>query len=359
MKIDYVPFLKSKQNEIHALAEIAPELLPSICPFFDYPKKKDGETVINIERSIKALVKKFGKYLNNINGFYFDIYDIDDGIEISGKHIYAFLLEEFYNLPIIPVVSIDRSAQHQASVVNSKKKGLITSDTLAFRITPEDFQSFPVVRDEIGEILKEPMSLFKSIDLIFDCRICINADINKIANDIASFAGSFTSLFPVRNIITSGSCIPASVAEVLLPNKEDYIHRVEIDIFKAVQKALKEKAVIFGDYTTISPDYSDADIPPEQMPNRTTAKLTYSFDDQQYFIRGGSLKTKGRDQYFDLAKKLCEKDFFRKGNSGGDIYFEEKSNRQGGQCWVSSFIKPSINSHITYTIQNILTNGII
>src|SRR5690606_13712960 len=107
MKIDYVPFLKSKQNEIHALAEMAPELLPSIFPFFDYPKKNEGETAINIERSIKALVKKFGKYLKNINGFYFDIYDIDDGIEINGKHIYAFLLEEFSNHPIIPVVSID------------------------------------------------------------------------------------------------------------------------------------------------------------------------------------------------------------------------------------------------------------
>lgn len=359
MKIDYVPFLKCKQNEIHALAEMASETLPSICPFFDYPKKKNGETAITIEKSIKSLVKKFGKHLKNINGFYFDIYDINDDIEISGKHIYAFLLEEFSSLPIIPVVSIDRSAQHQESVVNSKKNGLITSESLAFRVTPEDFKSFSVVQDDIEEILKEPISLFKSIDLIFDCRICMNADVNKIAAEIASFTNSFTQAFPVRNIIISGSSIPASVADVLLPNSEDYVHRVEIDIYKAAQKTLNKNLVIFGDYTTISPDYSDADIPPEQMQNRITAKLTYSFDGQHYFIRGGSLKTKGREQYFDLAAELCGKKFFRKKNSRGDIYFEEKSNRQGDQCYVNTVIKPSINSHMTYMIKKILANGSI
>ncbi|MEC8811213.1 MAG: hypothetical protein VXY23_07885 [Pseudomonadota bacterium] len=359
MEINYVPFLKSKQNEIHALAEMASDILPSICPFFDYPKKQNGDTADNIGKSINRLVKKFEKHLKNINGFYFDIYDIDDEIDIDGKHIYAFLLEAFSSFPIIPVVSIDRSDAHQESVVNTKKNSLIDSDVIAFRVTPEDFQSFQVVRDDIEDILSEPFSLFESIDLVFDCRICTNAKIEKIADEIANFSNSFSQRFPVRNIIISGSSIPASVAEVLSSNSEDYVQRIEMDIYNTAQKLWRDKALVFGDYTTISPDYSDADIPPEQMQNRTTAKLTYSFDNQHYFIRGGSLKTKGRDQYFDLAAELCGKDFFRKGNSPGDIYFEEKSNRQGGQCWVSSFIKPSINSHMTYTIQKILANGTI
>ena len=359
MEINYVPFLKSKKNEIHALAEIESDLSPSICPFFDYPKKQNGDTANNIEKSINRLVKKFRKYLQHINGFYFDIYDIDDEIEINGKHIYAFLLKAFSSFPIIPVVSIDRSDLHQESVVDAKKSGLIASDFVAFRVTQEDFQSFNVVQHDIEDILSEPFSLFKAIDLVFDCRICINANINKIAEEISIFSNNFGQKYPIRNIIISGSSIPASVAEVLSSNSEDYVQRVEMDIYKAAQNLLKDKALVFGDYTTISPDYSDADIPPEQMQNRITAKLTYSFDDQHYFIRGGSLKTKGRDQYFDLAAELCGKIFFRKGNSPGDIYFEEKSNRQGDQCYVNTVIKPSINSHMTYIIQKILANGTI
>ncbi len=359
MEINYVPFLKSKQNEIHALSEISSDILPSICPFFDYPKKQNGDTKNNIEKSIIRLVKKFGKHLKKINGFYFDIYDIDDEIEINGKHIYAFLLEAFSNFPIIPVVSIDRSDLHQKSVVETKKNGLISSAAVAFRVTQEDFQSFHVVQDDIENILSEPFSLFKAIDLVFDCRICINANVNKIAGQIAKFSSSFGEKYPIRNLIISGSSIPASIAEVLSSNSEDYVQRVEMDIYKASQKLFHDKVLIFGDYTTISPDYSDADIPPEQMQNRITAKLTYSFDDQHYFIRGGSLKTKGRDQYFDLAAELCRKKFFRPGNSLGDVYFEEKSKRKGGQCYVNTVIKPSVNSHITYIIQKILANGTI
>lgn len=359
MEINYVPFLKCKQHEIDALAEIEPILSPSICPFFDYPKKQNGDSEKNIENAINRLIKKFGKYLKHLNGFYFDVYDIDDEIEINGRHIYAFFLEAFANFPVIPVVSIDRNVQHQESVVVAKKSGWITSDVVAFRLTQEDFQSFNVVQSDIEDILSESFSLFQAIDLVFDCRICINANANKIADEISSFADNFGQKYPIRNIIISGSSIPASIADVLSSNSEDYVQRVEIDIYKATQKLLKDKALVFGDYTTISSDYSDSDIPPEQMQNIITAKLTYSFDDQHYFIRGGSLKTKGRDQYFDLAAALCGKDFFRKGNSPGDIYFQEKSARLGSQCWVSSFITPSINSHMTYIIKKILANGTI
>lgn len=357
MIINYVPFLKSKQNEIHALSEMKSEMLSNICPFFDYPKKQNGESASNIEVSIKRLVRKFEKHLKHLNGFYFDIYDLDNDIDVEGRHIYAFLLEAFSDLPVIPVVSIDRSEAHQESVVNAKKGGITASDTIAFRITPEDFQSFNVICDDIEDILSESFSLFEYIDLVFDCRICISADSKTLADEIVSFSNSFSQRYPVRNIIISGSSIPASVAEVLSTNSEGYIQRNEINIYKTAQKLSKSNTFVFGDYTTISPDYSDADIPPEQMQNRITAKLIYSFDDQHYFIRGGSLKTQGRDQYFDLAEELCSKAFFRSGNSLGDIYFEEKSKRQGDRCYVNTVIKPSINSHMTYIIKQILANG--
>lgn len=359
MEIKYVPFLKSKQNEIHALSEMASELSLYICPFFDYPKKQNGDTEIKMEKSIRGLAKKFRKYLEDIKGFYFDIYDIDDNLEINGKHIYAFLLEEFTTLPVIPVVGIDRSELHQESVVAAKNNGLVTSDIIAFRITHEDFQNFDVVKEDIEDALSDVFSLFEGIDLIIDCRICTNADIKKVAVDIANFSDNFSKMFPVRNVIIAGSSIPASVAEVLLPNSEGCIKRVEMDIYKTTQKLVTDKGFVFGDYTTISPDYSDADIPPQQMQNRIAAKLTYSFGDQHYFIRGGSLKTKGRDQYFDMAATLCKKPFFRLGNSPGDLYFEEKSKRQGDQCYVNTVIKPSINSHMTYMVRKISTNGSI
>jgi len=69
--------------------------------------------------------------------------------------------------------------------------------------------------------------------------------------------------------------------------------------------------------------------------SRTPAKFIYSLVDQHYFIRGGSLKTKGRDQYYDLAASLCvSKYFFSRAleYSLGDAIFMRKFRREGDQC---------------------------
>jgi len=357
MEIEYVPFLKSKQNEVHALAELDKDILTKIAPFFDYPKKQGGDSGKDIGAAIGRLAKKFKKHLSGVKEFYFDIFDLNDDLNIDGENLYGFLLKEFSGLPLIPVVSIDRNDEHQKAVIQSKTLKHVSSSTVAFRVTPEDFQNFGVISEDIKNMLEPVFALFESVDLIFDCRICTSLDAKKISKQINDFTNKFISLRQVRRVVVAGSSIPASAAEVLSSNSEVYVDRIEIKIFDNV-KNLGATNYVFGDYTTISPDYSDANIPAEQMQSRITAKFIYSFGGQHYFIRGGSLKTKGRDQYYDLAASLCSKYFFRGPEySLGDAYFYEKSRREGDQCWVNTVIKPAINAHITYAVEDLLTDN--
>ncbi|GAA6166792.1 beta family protein [Sessilibacter corallicola] len=359
MEVKYVPFLKSKANEIHALAGLDESIAENLVPFFDYPKKQSGDKAEDIGPAIIRLAKKFKKHLGGFEEFYFDVYDLSDGLEIEGDHLYSFLLGAFSDLPLVPVVSIDRSDDHLNSVIKGKEKGVVSSNYVAFRVTPEDFQNFDAVIDDIEDMLNPIFSLFEMVDLIFDCRICSNLDSQKLSKQIDVFTKGFVSSYPVRRVVVSGSSIPASVAEVLSSNSEKYVERVEVDIFSAAV-SLGAAQYVFGDYTTISPDYSDADIPGDQMQGRITAKFIYSFEGQHYFIRGGSLKTKGRDQYYDLAEVLCSKDFFRGPEySTGDAYFYEKSCREGDKCWVTTVIKPSIDAHISYTVKDFLADCLL
>lgn len=358
MDINYIPFLKTKANEIRALADLERNIALRVRPFFDYPRKENVETEEKLARSVTALVKKFEKHLSVIPEFYLDVYDVDD-VEVDGRHLYAFILEKFSKLPIIPVISIDRSCEHNDSVIEAKTNGHITSDVVAIRITQEYFQRFSVVHNDINCLLRDILNCYNVIDLIFDCRVCTNADVSSTAMQIANFANEFCRHYPVRSIIISGSSIPASIAEIVRPASEEVIQRKEVGIYRAAYPLLAGKSAIFGDYTTVSPDYSDANIPPEQMQNRVTAKFSYSFDDQHYFIRGSSIKTVGRAQYYDMASTLCNKAFFRKGNSAGDIYFEEKSKGKGPECWITTVIAPAINSHITYLTKKILASGTV
>lgn len=354
---NYVPFLKSKSNEIIALSELDKTLLGGLTPFFDYPKKKEGQTPDEFKASIAKLKRSLKKHVSDFQEIYFDTYDLDDTFEVDGDHHYRHLLEELSIFNIVPVISIDRSSAHQRSVFDLKQYGVLSSDVVAFRITPEDFQSFGVIEDDIESELKPIFDLFQAVDLIFDCRVCSNFDPAKISKEIVEFAQRFSESYSPRRLIVTGSSITASIGEIVDVESERIIERSEIDIFKAVTKrAAGALEFVFGDYATVSPNYSDIEIIPEILRNLTAPKLIYSFDNQHYVIRGGSLKTKGAKQYFKMAATLCAKPFFRKAPySLGDQYFEQKSRGEGKDCAPNTVVKPSVNAHITYILRNSVT----
>jgi hypothetical protein len=161
------------------------------------------------------------------------------------------------------------------------------------------------------------------------------------------FSQHFCSAYPVRRVVVAGSSIPASAADLANPRTERVLERTELKIYRAVQPHHAHARLVFGDYATVSPDYSDLALPGEILQNLMVAKLTYTFGDSHYVIRGS--KTKGNlRQYFDMAATLCGKRFFRTGYSAGDDFLEEKSRGAGSNCMPGTVIKPSVVSHISY-----------
>lgn len=349
----YIPFLKSKPNEISALGELDPSILNQLTPFFDYPHKSGGESPDQFKTSVDKLVTKIIKHVSALKELYFDTFDISNDFNVDGNHYYHYLLTCFNKLNVIPVVSIDRSPNHLKSVFDLKSKGSLSSSIIAFRITLPDFSSFNVVEQDIKTQLGPIFAYFQAVDLIFDCRICTTLDPVKTSKQISDFAQKFTQAYPVRRLIVTGSSVPPSIGDILAVETECLLNRAEMAIFRAVKSAATNLEFIFGDYTTVSPNYSEPNIKPEMMQNVMTAKLTYSFGEMHYFIRGGQLKSKGPGQYVVMAAILCKKSFFRGAKySKGDTYLEEKSRGIGSNCAPNTVIKPSVNAHITYIVRD-------
>jgi len=350
---NYVPFLKYKSNEIIALGELDSNILECVIPFFDYPRPNDPKTCEEFISDVNRLSRSVKKHISNIREMYIDTYDFDGVYEIDGRHSYFYLVNSIEGVDVIPVVSIDRNIEHLKAVVDLVKNNIVSSDIVALRITAEDFSNYSVVEDEIKELLREVLEAFLEVDLIFDCRFCASEDPEQISQRIVDFSGLFSNDYTVRRRIVTGSSIPASVGDVLAVNSECNIEKKEIEIFKNVIDYFDDVNFIYGDYGIVSPNYSDVNIMPEMMQNIMTAKLIYTYDNNHYFIRGGSLKTNGYEQYFDLAETLCAKPFFRGADySAGDAYFEEKSRREGSNCMPGTIIKPSVNAHITYIVRD-------
>lgn len=347
----YVPFLKLKSNEIMALKVLDEELDNDLIPFFDYAKRNnitEKEFVATAERLLRSFTKNAGRF----EELYLDNYDIDTDFEIGGDSNYKYLLSLFSDFLTIPVVSIDRSIKHINSVIWAKQSGVTKSGVVAFRVTPEDFQDFDLVSNDIESDLDEVFDCFQEIDLILDCRVCLNLNPSDLAANISSFIERFCEAYTVNRVVITGSSIPASIRDLTVVENDVVVPRVELTIFDLVKSNLGDDyQLTLGDYGIVSPNYSDLDIPAAAIRNVTAPKIIYSFDNMHFVIRGGALRTHplGNAQYQNLSNEVVSSTFYRgEGYSFGDAYLAQKSRGEGSAATPSTMVKPLVNAHISY-----------
>ncbi|MEZ0123398.1 MAG: hypothetical protein AB9Q21_12690 [Candidatus Reddybacter sp.] len=349
--IDYVPFLKLKTNEIMALKMLDDDILSSITPFFDYARR-DNLTEESFVSTAEKLRQALDRHVDQLPALYIDNFDIDSDFEVDDSHNYLHLLTLLRDFNTIPVISIDRSDGHNESVATAKSSGINSSDIVAIRLTQEDFQDFSLIEGEIADELGEIIDQFRQVDLILDCRVCLNADPIELANYISNFTDAFCAVYDTRRVIVTGSSMPPTIGEVIQVRSSVELNRVELQVFnQVIARNTNGHPIVLGDYGSISPNYSDANIPKEAMQNVMTPKIIYAYEDKHFLIRGSAIKTHplGNGQYMLLAQELLGKVFFRdEGYSFGEQYLAEKSRGEGNNATPGTMVKPLWNSHITY-----------
>ncbi|WP_419204682.1 beta family protein [Bordetella trematum] len=188
-----------------------------------------------------------------------------------------------------------------------------------------------------------------------DNRLCLNVNAEDRSQKIVSFINSAVDRLDIYAFIISGSSISASIRDILNVEKEHHHARTELDIYRNTVPHLRGRNIYLGDYTVVSPYYSDVDIPKEAMQNVTAPKVIYSYGSNHYIARGGAIKThkRGLHQYNDIAAHIVKQPFYRTpGYSYGDNFIYLKSLGQGNKVTPGSILKPTINLHITYMLRD-------
>jgi hypothetical protein len=362
---DYIPFLKLKGSEISALRDLSKKFKnDNFIAFFDFPRKKPSKSRREdaplpktkeelFANDIIKLKRRFDINLKFLSEFYLDNYDLDDSINHNGKYNYNSIIKEFGPCGMIPVMGLDRHAEHLKSILSGLKSGYINNNRIALRLTKDDFESFKFSKKDIVEVIKEVENKFQNIDLVFDCRFCSPGSNAEYSLSISKFyKDAINDGFNFSRIIISGSSIPSSITEIVKPRTEKIILREELIIYKSIKKYFADfKGFYLGDYTCVSPEYSDVELFDEDMDSVTTAKLIYPYDDSVYVLRGGRFKG-DRGQMKDLASKLVAKTHVFRGEkySSGDRYIYEKSMGVGKSATASTIVSPLINLHLTYML---------
>lgn len=352
-KTKYTPFLKVKANEVAALHALSNELLSVVTPFFDLPRK-DGMTSVEFSALVTKAAKKLVRYLGASKPFYLDNYDIPDDVLVNNRPNFEHIANVFAETQFIPVMGLDRTDEHNKSVLAAKGAGLIQSDTVAIRLIEDDFEDYDLIEEEFLELVDIIFEGFESLVLVLDCRVCLNLNPIACGDKLAKFIAAAAGDIVFKEIIVTGASIPASIADVAKVKASCDLDRVELSIFRRLKSISNYDSIGFGDYTVVSPMYSELTIPPEMMRNVMAPKVLYSYDDVHYVARGGALKTHARGslQYNDIAADIVAKPFFRgAGYSYGDEFLAQKAKGIGATVTPASVLKPTINAHITYMLK--------
>jgi hypothetical protein len=347
----YVPFLKLKVNEIGGTATLTSPIKERLVPFFDIATKK-GITGNKLAQGITKNAKSMSKHLKALPSFFLDNLDIEDNIQIYGDDSYAFAIQAFGSLPFIPVVGLDRRPARNNLVFSSKASGLIKSTEICIRLQAEDFASFPLVQPDLADLWASGAA-FSRWSVVLDNRLCLNIDVAARARELAAFIADYRNARPSDRIILTGSSIPSSIGEIALTRTENAQNRIELAIFGAVGRLVDTTHVDIGDYTIVSPLYSEVDIPMGAMMNVMAPRVIYSYDNVHFVARGGALRTdpRGNQQYNDIAEVIINKPFYRgPAYSSGDTFLHEKAQGIGNMVVPGSILKPTINAHMTYMV---------
>ncbi|MGS5090010.1 beta family protein [Hydrogenophaga sp. A37] len=353
---NYTPFLKFKANEVSGLSVLSSELKAELTPFFDLPRK-DGMTRVNFEKLVGSCRKKSEKYLTAFPYIFIDSFDIPDSMAIVGSPNCRIVIEAFAGFKYIPVLGLDRAADHNQAILAAKAAGEIVSDTVAVRLQSDEFSSFDLINDELIDLITAGSDLFTNWIFVFDCRVCLAGNRMKLATDIANFVTAVDDAIEVQKYIIVGSSIPAMITDIARPSDESVIARAELEVFHAAQEMVGANLISLGDYTIVSPTYSELTIAPELLLSVIAPKVFYTFDNYHYIARGGRIKTNGYGQYDEIFKEIVGKSFYRGAPySWGDNLIKQRVDGiRDKNVTPSTILKPTICAHITYMAQDYST----
>jgi hypothetical protein len=346
---NYTPFLKFKVNEVAGLSALSSALKAEITPFFDLARK-NGMVRADFESTVKSCRKKAEKYLTEFRYIFIDSFDIPDSISPTGSPNCRVIIEAFIDFEYVPVLGLDRAVGHNQAILEAKASSEILSDTVAVRLQPDEFSSFNLIEDELMSLIHAGSELFSNWIFVFDCRVCLESNRMKLATNIANFVLAADKIIQIHKSIVVGSSIPASITDIAKPNDESVIARAELEIFHAALSMVGDSALSLGDYTVVSPTYSELTISPELLLSVTAPKVFYTYDKYHYIARGGRIKTDGYGQYDDICEQIVSKQFYRKAHySWGDNFIQRRANGDREKnVTPSTILKPTICAHIEY-----------
>lgn len=346
--VRYVPILRTRRNERLAVSDLSGHVRNLTAPLFDIsaPDDDKGErlAIAYVERNIDLLSRKLSGYPQLL---------VDSSILPAGMRLSDDVHPLFVACSklidtgsrVIPVTGLARDQAHWEAAI--EVAALNDNKQICLRLDVDDLRLPSDTVTEVKELKNSVLADYEII-VLFDCESVFGKEITPFVDGILDLNRKLVGLTS-NPVIVAGCGMPTSIRDVAAISESAYVSRLEVGIWSEVKKLdASAKRIILGDYTTISPQYEMLD---PKITNRVTAaKIIYALSGQWFVIRGTRLFIDGNDQYFDLASEVTAlPEFSGPEYSAGDKHIQSKSDRIGNPGMPGSWVRPSVNHHITLT----------
>lgn len=351
----YLPILKSKQGEFDALALLPPTVKSHVVPLieitkleYDHAENAKPKTIeSHLDSVCKRIYSKWGNSFAFIDTFL--INDTSPGGMSCVDYLYTrFLQWNFYPLPVIQMAT-----PHKILDLVKEKIFNYNISEVGLRVFIEDITSPSFVGD-VEELLERLEVNSEKCHIILDLGSADFSNNEDFSDGIIYYLQSFPLFQEWKSFTIAGGAFPPTnflkVGVNEIPRGEWLFYKTIIN--KLEIEGLKRK-VNYGDYGVVSPGHFEFD--PTKMDR--SANIRYTHDGIWYVIKGKSLKISGHDQYFDLATKVKNSDYYMGENfSAGDLHISNCSQKKTTTGNPTVWNKVGFNHHFSKVIADLSSN---
>ncbi|WP_063813038.1 MULTISPECIES: beta family protein [Burkholderia cepacia complex] len=282
----YVPILKAKAGEFSALQNLPARVAARIVPLFDLPRP-DQKYEGTVQDHISKVARNCGVAWSG-KAAYVDItkWRPNERVE-SGVHVLSYALARLAAAGVLvrPVVGYDRWDDVEYSQALRSASALF-AEGFCLRLDVEaieDMGDADYFEERIDEISSALGLSPENCHVIVDFADLTKASVPEILEK-ADLAVDYLKQLGFRQIIVAGGSMPAFVNEAVdEPDQIGMIHRIEMLVWKAMQRVRNDPSIIYGDYGIRNPAAMDGIIS-----KHNNGKIRYTVANQFFILRGHS-----------------------------------------------------------------------
>jgi hypothetical protein len=362
MTPSYTPFVKAKDAEAKALANLETGISRRIRPLFDVDKPPSGKTPKYMSESATPRIAYLERAIDIVASIGWggsvmaDTYQWQaNAVVETGENVASFVVAALRSrgVDVIPVIGYDRwgDLEYREAIAHVPfgpgGRMSIRLDDFAISDAAEPGLLEETVTDILDVLGIDPARCAILIDFgdvsggsnsVLD----MSENAQRVIRCLADFGFEYFSVI--------GCSLPPSI-DLAVPSRdtEAPVLRKEMVLWQMLRQEFPELAITSGDYCVRGPTSTSAPV------KHINGKIRYTIPRNHFVVRGHSRVLDGNfDQMYDLAEKLMASGhFLGESFSWGDGELATASGGEGS-CGLAAWIAIDTNHHITHVVHEVL-----